>query len=237
MLMLQIYKKSSDALGPDEIGTKILPSIIPLLVSTNLSKHQFQEIMSAVRSLLDKIEASKLSMLPDAEPKPDAEDPFNQESKPMQLGTQQTKEKDDDLDFLSDPLSSNTLPKAPVVNSDPFSQAAPKNPAPIATSTAPKSSDPFGAALAKPSGFTPSVKPSGFTPSTFSAPKPAPASASADPFASISSNIDTSSMFANLGGSTNPKPSGGFDGADPFASAIPASNPAPASQSSNFQIS
>lgn len=39
MLMLQIYKKSSDALGPDEIGTKILPSIIPLLVSTNLSKH------------------------------------------------------------------------------------------------------------------------------------------------------------------------------------------------------
>ena len=34
MLMLQIYQKSSDALGPDEIGTKILPSIIPLLVSS-----------------------------------------------------------------------------------------------------------------------------------------------------------------------------------------------------------
>ena len=42
--------------------------------------------MSAVRSLLDKIETSKLSVLPDTEPKPDAEDPFNQETKPTQLG-------------------------------------------------------------------------------------------------------------------------------------------------------
>ena len=185
--------------------------------------------MSAVRSLLDKIEASKLSMLPDAEPKPDSEDPFNQENKPMQVGSHQPKEKDDDLEFLSDPLSSNPPPKAPVVSSDPFSQAAPKIPAPIGNSTAQKSTDPFGAALSKPSGFTPSVKPSGFTPSAFSASKPAPASTPVDPFASISSNIDTSSMFANLGGPSNPKPSGGFDGTDPFASAIPASTPAPVS--------
>ena len=56
MLMLQIYQKSSDSLGADEIGTKILPSIIPLLVSSQLSKHQFEEIMAAVRGLLDRIE-------------------------------------------------------------------------------------------------------------------------------------------------------------------------------------
>jgi len=75
MLMLQIYQKSSDSLGADEIGTKILPSIIPLLVSSQLSKHQFQEIMSAVRGLLDKIESTKLNSLPDTNQE-DVEDPF-----------------------------------------------------------------------------------------------------------------------------------------------------------------
>jgi hypothetical protein len=38
MLILKIYEKSSDALGPDEIGLKILPGIIPMLVSGNLTK-------------------------------------------------------------------------------------------------------------------------------------------------------------------------------------------------------
>jgi hypothetical protein len=65
MLILQIYEKSSDALGPDEIGLKILPGIIPMLVSDNLSKHQFNDIMNSVRRLLDKIEKSKLPHLSD----------------------------------------------------------------------------------------------------------------------------------------------------------------------------
>lgn len=52
MLMLQIYKKSSDQLGPDEIGMKILPGIIPMLVSDKLAKPQFTEIMSCVKQLL-----------------------------------------------------------------------------------------------------------------------------------------------------------------------------------------
>lgn len=38
MLMLKIYKKSSDQLGPEELGNKILPGIIPMLVGSNLSK-------------------------------------------------------------------------------------------------------------------------------------------------------------------------------------------------------
>lgn len=38
MLVLRIYEKSSDVLGADEIGLKILPGIIPMLVSGNLSK-------------------------------------------------------------------------------------------------------------------------------------------------------------------------------------------------------
>ena len=66
MLMLQIYKKSSDQLGPDEIGMKILPGIIPMLVSANLTKPQFNEIMGAVKQLLTQIELTKLATLPDA---------------------------------------------------------------------------------------------------------------------------------------------------------------------------
>jgi hypothetical protein len=38
MIILQIYEKASDVLGPDEIGLKILPSIIPMMISGNLSK-------------------------------------------------------------------------------------------------------------------------------------------------------------------------------------------------------
>ena len=52
MLMMQIYKKSSDQLRPDEIGMKILPGIIPMLVSDKLAKPQFTEIMSCVKQLL-----------------------------------------------------------------------------------------------------------------------------------------------------------------------------------------
>lgn len=38
MLVLKIYEKSSDVLGADEIGLKVLPGIIPMLVSGNLNK-------------------------------------------------------------------------------------------------------------------------------------------------------------------------------------------------------
>jgi len=38
MMILQIYEKASTVLGPDEIGLKILPSIIPMMVSASLSR-------------------------------------------------------------------------------------------------------------------------------------------------------------------------------------------------------
>lgn len=41
MLMLQIYQKASTALGAEEIGVKILPGIIPMMVTGNLSRSQF----------------------------------------------------------------------------------------------------------------------------------------------------------------------------------------------------
>lgn len=59
MQVLKIYEKSSDVLGADEIGLRILPGIIPMLVSGNLSKAQFNEIMTIVRQMLDKIEKVK----------------------------------------------------------------------------------------------------------------------------------------------------------------------------------
>ena len=67
MLMLQIYKKSSDQLGLDEIGMKILPGIIPMLVGNNLNKTQFKEIMSCAKKFLQQIEDTKLASLPDTE--------------------------------------------------------------------------------------------------------------------------------------------------------------------------
>jgi hypothetical protein len=37
--MLQIYEKASSDLPVEEIGVKVLPSIIPLMVTGNLSRH------------------------------------------------------------------------------------------------------------------------------------------------------------------------------------------------------
>jgi hypothetical protein len=65
MNVLRIYEKSSDVLGADEIGLRILPGIIPILVSGNLSKTQFNEIMLIVRQMLEKIEKVKLPSLSD----------------------------------------------------------------------------------------------------------------------------------------------------------------------------
>jgi hypothetical protein len=43
-------------LGPDEIGLKILPGMIPMLISGTFSKMQFKELIASVRRLLDQIE-------------------------------------------------------------------------------------------------------------------------------------------------------------------------------------
>jgi hypothetical protein len=56
LLILGIYEKASDSLNIETIGVKVLPSVIPLMVVGNLSKTQFQEMMSKVKTLLDKIE-------------------------------------------------------------------------------------------------------------------------------------------------------------------------------------
>jgi len=46
-------------LGVEEIGLKILPGIIPMLISGTFTRVQFTDMMASVRRLLDQIEKHK----------------------------------------------------------------------------------------------------------------------------------------------------------------------------------
>ncbi len=56
MHLLKIYEQMAKVLGPDEIGLKILPGMIPMLVSGTFSRSQFSDLIGSVRRLLDQIE-------------------------------------------------------------------------------------------------------------------------------------------------------------------------------------
>jgi hypothetical protein len=51
--MLKVYEQMAKVLGVEEIGLKILPGIIPMLISGTFTKIQFTEMISSVRRLLD----------------------------------------------------------------------------------------------------------------------------------------------------------------------------------------
>lgn len=56
MKMLEIYEEIGKVLGPEEVGMKILPGIIPMLISAQFTKGEFKDLISSVRRLLDQIE-------------------------------------------------------------------------------------------------------------------------------------------------------------------------------------
>jgi hypothetical protein len=56
MLVLKIYEQMARVFGVEEIGLKILPGIIPMLISGTFTRPQFSDMMSTVRRLLDQIE-------------------------------------------------------------------------------------------------------------------------------------------------------------------------------------
>ena len=56
MLLLKIYEQMARVLGVEEIGLKILPGIIPMLISGSFTRSQFSDMMATVRRLLDQIE-------------------------------------------------------------------------------------------------------------------------------------------------------------------------------------
>ena len=53
MHLLTLYDLLASALTPEDIGQRILPGMIPMLISASLSKSQFQKLLKTIRTLLD----------------------------------------------------------------------------------------------------------------------------------------------------------------------------------------
>ena len=68
MKMLVLYEQIGKQLGPEEVGNKVLPGIIPMLITGNFTKQEFKDIMDAVRRLLTQIEDFRSPTLPDTNP-------------------------------------------------------------------------------------------------------------------------------------------------------------------------
>jgi len=62
--MLKLYEEIGKVLGPEEIGMKILPGVIPMLISGQFTKGEFKDMMSSVHRLLDQIENYRMPSLP-----------------------------------------------------------------------------------------------------------------------------------------------------------------------------
>lgn len=91
--MLEIYEEIGKILGPEEIAARILPGIIPMLVTGQFTKSEFKDLMGAVRRLLDQIEAYRMKSLPDQSQSPglgntDSSNPFggSEPTNPMFAG-------------------------------------------------------------------------------------------------------------------------------------------------------
>ena len=65
MKMLQTYEEIAKVLGPEEIGTKILPGIIPMLITGQFTKPEYRDLLASVRRLIDQIEQWRMPQLPD----------------------------------------------------------------------------------------------------------------------------------------------------------------------------
>lgn len=53
MKMLETYEEIAKVLGPEDIGNKILPGIIPMLISGQFTKSEYKELLTAIRRLID----------------------------------------------------------------------------------------------------------------------------------------------------------------------------------------
>ena len=62
--LLDLYEEIGKILSPEEMGMKILPGIIPMLVSGQFTQDEYKDLMSTVRKLLDQIEKYRLPNLP-----------------------------------------------------------------------------------------------------------------------------------------------------------------------------
>lgn len=60
MKMLETYEEIAKILGPEEIGQKILPGIIPMLITGQFTKPEYRDMLASVRRLIDQIEGWRM---------------------------------------------------------------------------------------------------------------------------------------------------------------------------------
>ena len=68
MHILSLYNGIASALTPEDIGNKILPGLIPMLISASFTKSQFNKLISTIRSLIDELEKHRLKDLSEMDP-------------------------------------------------------------------------------------------------------------------------------------------------------------------------
>lgn len=90
MMVLKIYEQMARVLGVEEIGMKILPGIIPMLIQGTFTRAQFSDMMSTVRRLLDQIEKHKEKDLREMGQDGQADGAFDMEALEKSLGIHKT---------------------------------------------------------------------------------------------------------------------------------------------------
>ena len=68
MHLLTLYNNIASALTPDDIGNKILPGLIPMLISASFTKKQFTQLITTIRTLIDQLEKHRLKDLSEIDP-------------------------------------------------------------------------------------------------------------------------------------------------------------------------
>ena len=84
MHILTLYNGIASALTPEDIGNKILPGLIPMLISASFTKSQFNKLISTIRALIDELEKHRLKDLSEMDP---LGDPSSQKQKGTRSST------------------------------------------------------------------------------------------------------------------------------------------------------
>jgi hypothetical protein len=110
MHVLTLYSGIADTLTPEDIGNKILPGLIPMLITASFTTKQFNQLISTIRTLIDQLEKHRLKDLSEMDPYGDG-DSSNKQSKQKDifggiygddpLAALPPQDNDGELDFLS----------------------------------------------------------------------------------------------------------------------------------------
>jgi len=109
MHILTLYSGIAGTLTPEDIGNKILPGLIPMLISASFTKVQFSKLISTIRTLIDQLEKHRLKDLSEMDPLGDEDgltkskqkDIFAGLSSDDPLASLPPQENAGDFDFLS----------------------------------------------------------------------------------------------------------------------------------------